>query len=71
MTLSLPDRLPDWVLTAPEPTSARYPDEEGFVEDDGGARAFYEVYGDAPEVLREFLESVRAGGAAAPKEAVA
>jgi pimeloyl-ACP methyl ester carboxylesterase len=32
------------ILTAPEQTRARYPDEEGYVERDG-VRVFYEVYG--------------------------
>ena len=30
---ALPDRLPDRVLTGPEPTRARYPDDEGYVTD--------------------------------------
>jgi pimeloyl-ACP methyl ester carboxylesterase len=39
------------VLTAPEQTRARYPDEEDYVERDG-VRVFYEVYGNgAPTVF--------------------
>jgi pimeloyl-ACP methyl ester carboxylesterase len=35
----------------PEPTRARYPDAEGFVEHGDGVRVFYEVYGDSPDVV--------------------
>jgi pimeloyl-ACP methyl ester carboxylesterase len=43
--------LPDRVVTAPENTRARGPDDEGFVTDEGGVRVFYEVYGELPDVV--------------------
>jgi pimeloyl-ACP methyl ester carboxylesterase len=35
----------------PEPTRARYPDREGFVEHGDGVHVFYEVYGDAADTV--------------------
>lgn len=35
----------------PEPTRARYPDEQGYVEGADGVRVFYEAYGDSPDVV--------------------
>ena len=35
----------------PEPTRARYPDREGFVEHGDEVRVFYEVYGDAADTV--------------------
>jgi pimeloyl-ACP methyl ester carboxylesterase len=49
--IGLPDRLPDWVLEAPEPTRARYPDAQGWVEDAHGVRVFYEVHGESEDVV--------------------
>jgi pimeloyl-ACP methyl ester carboxylesterase len=34
-----------------EPSRARYPDEEGFVEHGDGVRVFYERYGDGPDTV--------------------
>ena len=51
MSLRAPDRLPDWVLEAPRPVRARYPDSEGYVEDEAGVRVYYEVHGDSPDVV--------------------
>ena len=48
---AFPGRLPEWVLAGPEPTRARYPDDEGWVTDEEGVRVFYEVYGDSPDVV--------------------
>ena len=47
----VPDRLPDWVLAAPESSRARNPDSHGYVEDDAGVRVYYEVHGDSPDVV--------------------
>ena len=51
MSPKAPDRLPDWVLEQPEPSRARYPDDEGYAERNG-VRLLYEVSGDGePTVL--------------------
>jgi hypothetical protein len=34
------DPLPDSILADPEPTRARYPNDEGWVADDQGVRVF-------------------------------
>lgn len=47
----MPERLPNWVLDAPEPSRARYPDSDGYVEDEAGVRVYYEVHGDSPDVV--------------------
>ncbi len=49
--IELPDRLPQTVLEAPEPTRGRYPDAEGWVQDEHGVRVFYEVHGDSEDVV--------------------
>lgn len=51
MSLALPERVPNWVLDDPQPTRARYPDSDGFVEDEAGVRVYYEVHGDSPDVV--------------------
>jgi pimeloyl-ACP methyl ester carboxylesterase len=38
-------------LSAAEPTRARYPDDEGFVDGGDGVRVFYEVYGDDADTI--------------------
>jgi pimeloyl-ACP methyl ester carboxylesterase len=48
---AFPERLPDAVLAGPEPTRARFPDQEGWVVDEEGVRVFYEVYGDSPDTV--------------------
>jgi pimeloyl-ACP methyl ester carboxylesterase len=45
------ERLPDSILADPEPTRARYPDDQGWVADDQGVRVFYEVYGDSSDTV--------------------
>ena len=47
----IPERLPDWVLEAPEATRASLPAKEGFVEDEHGVRVFYEVHGDSADTV--------------------
>lgn len=47
----MPDRLPDWVLEAPPASRARYPDSDGYVEDEAGVRVYYEVHGDSADVV--------------------
>lgn len=51
MTLAMPDRLPDWVIDAPEQSRAVYPHTADWVEDADGVRVFYEVYGDSPDTV--------------------
>jgi pimeloyl-ACP methyl ester carboxylesterase len=51
LTEGLPQRLPDWVVDAPESSRARLPDSSGFVEDDAGVRVYYEVHGDSPDAV--------------------
>jgi len=48
---ALPDRIPDYVLDALPTSRAREPDESGFVEDEGGVRVYYEVFGDSEDVV--------------------
>jgi pimeloyl-ACP methyl ester carboxylesterase len=51
VTPTFPERLPEWVLTASHPTRACEPDHAGFVQDEGGVRVHYEVFGDSPDVV--------------------
>jgi len=48
---ALPDRLPDRVFDVPEPTRGRYPDAEGWVQDEHGVQVFYEVHGESEDVV--------------------
>ena len=51
MSLTLPTRLPEWVIDQPVSSRAVHPVDEGYVEDEVGVRVFYEVYGDSPDVV--------------------
>jgi pimeloyl-ACP methyl ester carboxylesterase len=51
VTPAFPDRLPDWVLDAPEPSRAVHPRIADWVVDEDGVRVFYEVYGDSQDVV--------------------